>query len=70
MSLVHTLIGLVACAALWAFGYWREQRHVIGVVPLIPPFYIQFTALVGAFVFAAHLVVLLTGVEWKPPFMR
>ncbi|WP_020398327.1 hypothetical protein [Kordiimonas gwangyangensis] len=70
MDMTSTIIGLVACAALWVFGYWREKRQVMGIVPLIPPFYIQFAALVGVFVFAAHLIALLTGVEWKPPFMR
>lgn len=70
MSLVHTIIGMVLCAALWGFGYWRERRHVTGVVELVPPFYIQFIAIVGLFVFAAHLFVLVTGIDWKPPFQR
>ena len=70
MDMMDTVIGLVACCLLWLFGFWREKRHVTGIVPLIPPFYIQFAALVGAFVFAAHLVVLLTGIDWKPPFQR
>ncbi|WP_262692169.1 hypothetical protein [Kordiimonas aestuarii] len=70
MSLIHTLIGMALCAALWWFGRIKEKRHVTGVVPLVPPFYIQFIALVGLFVFAAHLVVLVTGIDWKPPFQR
>ena len=70
MSLESTLIGLVACILIGIFGYVKEKRHQTGVVPIIPPFYIQFIAIVGILVFAAHLFVLLTGIDWKPPFQR
>lgn len=70
MSLVNTVIGLVACTLLWLFGRWREKRHQWGRVPLVPPFYIQFIALVGFFVFAAHLISITTGLDWTPPFRR
>ncbi|WP_417450396.1 hypothetical protein [Kordiimonas sp.] len=70
MELTVTLVGLFAFLLLWLFGFWREKRHVTGEVPLVPPIYIQILALVGAFVFLAHLVALITGIDWKPPFQR
>ncbi|NVJ70961.1 MAG: hypothetical protein HWE08_11435 [Alphaproteobacteria bacterium] len=70
MSLRWTIAGLIACALLWLFGRWREKKHELGVVPIIPPFYIQFFGLVGFLVFAAHLIAITTGLDWTPPFRR
>lgn len=70
MDLTETLIGLAASALIWLFGRWREKKHTLGDVPMISPFYIQFAALVAFFVFAAHLVSLVTGLDWTPPFRR
>jgi len=67
MSVTETIIGLLACILVWAFGYWRQKRHRIGDVPLIPPIYIQLIGLIGFFVFAAHLFSITTGIEWTPP---
>ncbi len=70
MSLKGTIIGLVACVLVWAFGFWREKKHELGTVSLIPPFYIQFLGIVGFLVFAAHLFSITTGIDWTPPFRR
>lgn len=70
MNLTMTIGGLAAGIALWLFGYWREKKKVLGQVPLLSPFAIQFIGLIIALVMAANLFALLTGVEWKSPFMR
>jgi uncharacterized membrane protein len=67
MSQTNTIIGLVVCMLLGFFGIWRQKRHRLGDVPLISPFYIQLIALIGFFVFAAHLFSITTGIEWTPP---
>ncbi|MFC4348734.1 hypothetical protein ACFO5Q_12850 [Kordiimonas lipolytica] len=70
MSVKETIIGLAACVLVWAFGFWREKKHELGTVSLVPPFYIQFLGIVGFFVFAAHLIAITTGLDWTPPFRR
>ncbi|TNE67141.1 MAG: hypothetical protein EP335_02075 [Alphaproteobacteria bacterium] len=67
MTVWQNVIGLVAALGLWGFGRWREKRHRIGDVPLIPAIYIQFFALVVFLALAANLVALATGVDWKNP---
>ncbi|NVJ98732.1 MAG: hypothetical protein HWE25_11300 [Alphaproteobacteria bacterium] len=70
MTLTIAIIGLVAGLALWAYGFWREKKKQLGHVPILSPFAYQFLGLIVTLVMAANLVALLTGVEWKSPFMR
>ncbi len=67
---IYALIGLSVGIALWVFGWWREKRAQLGVVPWLPPVYIQFTGLIIILVFAAELIAATTGVTWTSPFRR
>lgn len=62
--------GMIAGILLWLFGRWKESRQTLGVVPWLPPFYIQLTGLVMCLVFAADFISLSTGVTWSSPFRR
>jgi len=68
MNIMDTSIGLAIFALVFAWAVWREKRIKPGEPPLIPPTFIQFIALLGILVFAAHMLALATGVEWQSPF--
>lgn len=66
----YALIGMAVGAGLWFFGRWREKRAKLGVVPLLPPVYIQFTGLLLFLAFSADFIAAVTGVTWTSPFRR
>lgn len=70
MSALHSFIGLMVCAGLWAFVGWREKRRQLGTVPFVSAHLVQFILLIIFFVFAAQLFSQVTGVTWTPPFRR
>ncbi len=70
MQTTNALIGMVLGAVLWGFGRWREKRHQVGKVALIPPFYIQFTGLLIFLAFSADFIAAYTGATWTSPFRR
>lgn len=70
MTSVYALIGMLAGALLWGFGFWREKRAQIGKVPIVPPHLVQFLGLMVFLVFAADFVAAVTGVTWSSPFRR
>lgn len=70
MTRYYALIGMAVGAALWLFGRWREKRAVLGVVPWLPPIYIQFTGLLIFLAFSADFIAAVTGVTWTSPFRR
>lgn len=67
---VYALIGMAAGVVIWLFGRWRESRAVLGVVPWLPPFYVQLTGLIIFLVFSADFIAAVTGVTWTSPFRR
>ncbi|WP_374762805.1 hypothetical protein [Yunchengibacter salinarum] len=68
MTLIPTLIGLGVALLVWMLAWWRDKHYEPGRVGLISPIAVQMVALVAILVFAAHLVSLLTGWTWRPPY--
>jgi hypothetical protein len=68
MTIVETIIGFFAFAGLLILSKWREKKRQLGKPALIPHVYTQFTAMLAILVLLAHLVALVTGVEWQSPF--
>lgn len=67
---IYAFIGMVAGVVIWLFGRWREKRALLGIVPMVPHFYIQLTGLIVFLVFAADFIAAVTGVTWTSPFRR
>lgn len=60
-----TIIGIVASAVIAALALWRDNRpYVPGRVWRVPYRAIGFIGIVVAFVLAAHLITLMTGVPF------
>lgn len=70
MPLEYTIIGMIACVAVWILASWREKKKQLGQVPLLPHLYYKYSALIIFLVLAANLVSAVTGVEWQSPFRR
>ena len=62
MSLIPTLLILIAALLITAFANWRERRpRPLGKAPLISYPALQMIGLVVAILMVAHLIGLLTG---------
>ena len=70
MTSLYAFIGMIAGAALWGFGRWREKKAVLGKVPMVPPILLQFIGLLIVLAFAADFIAAITGVTWTSPFRR
>jgi Trk-type K+ transport system membrane component len=68
MTIIETIIGLAVFICLLILSRWREKKRELGKPALIPHVYTQFTAMLAILVLLAHLVALVTGVEWQSPF--
>jgi Trk-type K+ transport system membrane component len=68
VTILQTILGLIAFICLLLISKWREKKRKLGQPALVPHVYVQFTAILAILVFAAHLIALVTGVEWQSPF--
>jgi len=70
MSLEVTIAAMTACITIWLLATWRENKKLLGQVPIIPHIYYKYSALIIFLVLAANLFSKLTGIEWESPFRR
>ncbi|UTW55112.1 hypothetical protein [Kordiimonas sp. SCSIO 12610] len=67
MTIIETIVGLTIFVGVLFLSKWREKKRQLGKPALIPHVYTQFTAILAILVLLAHLVALVTGVEWQSP---